>query len=41
MQQGVPIVTKSDKRAHDVDDITNVFSFRLSGEEMERLGAIQ
>ena len=41
VQQGIPVVTKSDTLAHDVDDIFNVFNFELSAGEMQRLGEIK
>ena len=40
-QQGLPVVTSSDKEAHIVDDLENVFNFRLSAREMAQLAEIQ
>ncbi|EOD24194.1 hypothetical protein EMIHUDRAFT_457819 [Emiliania huxleyi CCMP1516] len=41
VQQGVPVVTQSDKKEHMVDDLEGVFSFELTDSEMARLAAIR
>lgn len=41
VQQGVPIVTSSDKAAHVADDVQHVFDFQLSAREMATLAEIQ
>ena len=40
VQQGVPVVTSSDKAEYDEEDLA-VFNFNLTAAEMERLAAVR
>ena len=40
VQQGVPVVTSSDKAEYDDEDLA-VFDFNLTAAEMERLAAVR